>query len=117
MTRRLFNVAAFASLALFLATVGLWVRGRWRADVFAVGHESSIWAFQGSFMWWEFEPPAEDWSGAHVFSHSSLPVNDAMYVRSMVEEESQWDTKWDRMGLHGSAERSRTAVAAPAWRR
>ena len=41
MPRRL-NLAALLSVLLFLATAGLWVRGQFRADVIAIGRESSI---------------------------------------------------------------------------
>ena len=51
-------------------------------------------------MWWNFELPAGDWAAAHESFHASVAVDDAEYVRSMLEAESQWEVKWDRLGVH-----------------
>lgn len=41
-----------------------------------------------------------DWSSGRESVHASTTVDDAQCARSMVEAESQWDTKWDRLGIH-----------------
>ena len=51
MRRLLFNLAAFASLALFMLTVAAWARSHWRADVL----QSTMWEIEGPSVYnWYF---------------------------------------------------------------